>query len=95
MLKEGFSKEEECCEPVKVGWSALILQGIATSIDLFHLCNGFDCFNLITEDNLRAVLSKGCIIRKQNNIALQMVSPFVCQLHVAFYVKLQSIILPA
>lgn len=33
MLKEGFSKEEECCEPVKVGWSALILQGIATSID--------------------------------------------------------------
>ena len=33
MLKEAFSGEEECCEPVKVNWGALIVQGIATSID--------------------------------------------------------------
>ena len=33
MLKEAFWGEEECCEPVKVNWGALIVQGIATSID--------------------------------------------------------------
>lgn len=35
MLKEAFSGEDDCdeCEPVKVNWGALIVQGIATSID--------------------------------------------------------------
>lgn len=33
MLKEAFCGEDDCCEPVKVNWTALIIQGIATSID--------------------------------------------------------------
>lgn len=33
MLKDGFSKEFSCEEPVKLGFASLIVQGIATSID--------------------------------------------------------------
>ena len=47
MLKEGVSKEEECCEPVKVGWSALILQGIATSIDALSVGFAIAHYNFI------------------------------------------------
>lgn len=47
MLKEGLSKEEECCDPVKVGWSALILQGIATSIDALSVGFAIAHYNLI------------------------------------------------
>lgn len=33
MLKDGFSHESSCEEPVKLGFASLIVQGIATSID--------------------------------------------------------------
>ena len=33
MLKDGFSSESFCNEPVKLGFASLIVQGIATSID--------------------------------------------------------------
>lgn len=47
MLKEGLSKEEECCEPVKVGWTALIVQGIATSIDALSVGFAIAHYNFI------------------------------------------------
>lgn len=33
MLKDGFSTEISCDEPVKLGFASLIVQGVATSID--------------------------------------------------------------
>ena len=33
MLKEGLSSQEECCEKKHVGLAALLVQGVATSID--------------------------------------------------------------
>lgn len=33
MLKDGFSNENSCEEPVKLGFASLIVQGVATSID--------------------------------------------------------------
>ncbi len=47
MLKEGLSKEEECCEPVKVNWGALIVQGIATSIDALSVGFAIADYNMM------------------------------------------------
>lgn len=47
MLKEAFSGEEECCEPVKVNWSALIVQGIATSIDALSVGFAIAYYNFV------------------------------------------------
>lgn len=47
MLKEAFSGEEECCEPIKVNWSALIVQGIATSIDALSVGFAIAHYNFV------------------------------------------------
>ena len=47
MLKEAFSGEEECCEPVKINWGTLIIQGIATSIDALSVGFAIAHYNFI------------------------------------------------
>ena len=56
MLKDGFSKETSCEEPVKLGFASLIVQGIATSIDALSV--GFT----IAEYDITSALLSASII---------------------------------
>ena len=56
MLKDGFSKEASCEEPVKLGFASLIVQGIATSIDALSV--GFT----IAEYDITSALLSASII---------------------------------
>lgn len=56
MLKDGFSKEISCEEPVKLGFASLIVQGIATSVDALSV--GFT----ISEYDISSALLSAFII---------------------------------